>query len=490
MKTKIKAQYVIGYQGNDHVIFENGELVYEDDRVIYVGHHYPGDVDQSMDAGKALVSPGFIDINALADIDTTIMTYDQPSSLGLGNRWSDKYFNQGPKEVFSPEEETFKSRYALTQLIYNGITTAFPVTSLSYRAWGETKPEFEAIVDVAKDLGLRVYLGPSYRSAVNLVEQNGTLTQYWDEERGMNGLHDAVEFIEEFDGQNQGLIKGLLVPSTIETCSNKLLTQTKKSADEYEVPIRLHAAQSARDFNLTKERFGMTPIKYLNSIGFLGPRTIIPHATYVDGYSQAEPSKRLDVEILRDTETIVVHCPFVLARSGSALDSFEKYKNLGIRIVMGTDCYPSDMLMNLRLGSVMCRMVEHTKDVASTADLFRAATIWPADSLGRPDLGRLAAGSKADFFIFDLSEMHIAQIDGPIRTMILNGQNTDFKTVVINGKIVMQDRQIPGVDVDQFSTQSQTLFDKLKESYSQRDYRNRPQNELFPENFMIKKDHR
>jgi len=487
MKTKVKAQYIVGFEENDHVIYENGELVYENDRVMYVGHQYPGDVDRVIDAGKALVSPGFLDLNALADIDTTVMNYDQPAKVGLGNRWSQKYFEQGTEDVLTPEEETFKSRYALTQLIYNGITTAFPVTSLSFRAWAETRQEFEAIADVVKDLGLRVYLGPSYRSAVNLVEPDGTLTQHWDDEKGLAGLKEAVAFIDKVDGQNQDLIKGLLVPSTIETCSKELLIQTKQYAEELQVPVRLHAAQSYREFNLINEKFGMTPIQYLNSIGFLGPHTIIPHAIYVNGYTEEDCGDGPDLEILRDTGTIVVHCPFVLARGGKALESFDKYKNMGIRIVMGTDCYPSDMLMNLMLGSIMCRMVERSGNVGNTGDFYRAATIWAADSIERPDLGRLTPGSKADFFIMDLAGIHIAQIDDPIRTMILNGQNTDMKTVVINGKTVMEDRKIPGVDVDQYSVRGQNLYEKLKESHTQRDYLNRPQHVLFPENFRLKK---
>ncbi len=225
MKTKISARFIIGYQNQDHVVYENGEMVYENDQVIFVGHNYPGECDQHIQAGNAILSPGFVDLNALADIDTTVMNYDQPSHLGSGMGWSQSYLQAGPRETATPEEEAFKTRYALTQLVFNGITTALPVTSLTYKKWAETKSEFEVVAQIAAELGLRVYLGPSYRSGVNIIRPDGSRTRYWDEQAGLDGLQGAVDFIRQVDGANQGMIRGLLVPSTIDTCLPDVVSQ-------------------------------------------------------------------------------------------------------------------------------------------------------------------------------------------------------------------------------------------------------------------------
>ncbi|MFX9488004.1 N-ethylammeline chlorohydrolase, partial [Acinetobacter baumannii] len=64
MKTKITAKYVIGFDGEDHVIIRDGEVVYENDTILFVGHDYAGEVDEVIDAGNAVISPGFIDLNA------------------------------------------------------------------------------------------------------------------------------------------------------------------------------------------------------------------------------------------------------------------------------------------------------------------------------------------------------------------------------------------------------------------------------------------
>ncbi len=73
MITKLKGKYVIGYDGYDHVMLEDAEVVYEKDTIIYVGKNYSGEVDEVIDAGNSIISPGFIDLNALGDIDHDII---------------------------------------------------------------------------------------------------------------------------------------------------------------------------------------------------------------------------------------------------------------------------------------------------------------------------------------------------------------------------------------------------------------------------------
>lgn len=487
MKTKILARFIIAFDNNDHYILQNGELVYEDDRIIYTGHHYDGNVDSTIDYGNSIISPGFVDLNALADIDTTVMDYDQPCCLTDSKDWSTEYVENGPHEIASFEDEQFKYRYALAQLILNGITTALPVTGLQYKEWAETAKEFEGVKQSAIDLGLRVYLGPSYRSAVHTIDQNGRTKRVWHDDKGFAGLEDAVAFIEKNNDSANGLIHGLLVPSTVETCSIDLLKKTREYSEKLNVPVRLHATQSLRENRMIYNDFGCSPITFLNRIGFLTPRTIIPHGIYIDRDADGKECQCGDIDILRETKAIIAYCPFAVARSGVIMKSYERYLRNGIRIGMGTDCYPSDMLMNMRLGSILCRFVEQISDIARTADIYRTATIGGADALGRKDLGRLSAGAKADFFVLSLDGMHTGQVDDPVRTMLWYCNNTDIKTVVIDGKTVMNERQIEKVDVAEYQIKAQKYYDRYKASYTERDRFHRSAEEIFPAAFRMEK---
>jgi 5-methylthioadenosine/S-adenosylhomocysteine deaminase len=485
MVTKLKGRYVIGFDGDDHVILEDSEVVYENDTIIYVGKSYSGKVDEVIDAGNAVISPGFIDLNALGDIDHDILHLEATSDKQKNLLWSKSYVENGHHEVMTAEEEAFKSLYAYSQLILHGVTTAMPITSVFYKKWAETYEELAAAANHAGRLGLRIYLGPSYQSGIRVVEPDGTINLYWDEDAGRAGLERAVKFVEEFDGAYDGLVKGMLAPERIESQTEESLKLTKYYSEKLNVPIKLHAAQGSFEYHTILEKHGVTPIRYLYNLGFLGPKTGIPHAHFIAGYSEAESGEGDDRALLTENNTTVIHCPLIIGRHSSALESFAKYKRVGINLALGTDTFPPDMFQNIRTGSMLSRLIEKEVKDSSYADLFRAATIGGANFLGREDLGRLTAGAKADIIAIDLDGFHMGVIDDPIRTMIASGSGRDVKLSIINGRVVMKDRVIPNLDLEEIKSKGQKYFNKMKKGYLERDYQQLPENELLPSSFKI-----
>ena len=483
MVTKLKGRYVIGFDGDDHVILEDSEVVYKNDTIIYVGKNYSGEVDEIIDVGNAVISPGFIDLNALGDIDHDILHLEASSNRQKNLLWSKRYIENGHHEVMTVEEEAFKSLYAYTQLILHGVTTAMPITSVFYKKWAETYEELVAAANHAGRLGLRIYLGPSYQSGIRVVEPDGTIKLYWDEDAGIAGLERAVKFVEEYDGTYDGLVKGMLAPERIESQTEEILKLTKYYSEKLNVPIKLHAAQGSFEYHTILEKHGVTPIRYLYDQGFLGAKTGIPHAHFIAGYSEAESGEGDDIALLTETNTTVIHCPLIIGRHSSALESFAKYKRAGINLALGTDTFPPDMFQNIRTGSMISRLIEKEVEDSSFADLFRAATIGGANFLGREDLGRLTAGAKADIIAIDLDGFHMGVVDDPIRTMIASGSGRDVKLSIINGRVVMKDRVIPNLDLEEIKSKGQKYFNKMKNGYLERDYQQLPENELLPSSF-------
>lgn len=485
MKTKLKGQYVIGYNGVDHVILKDAEVVYEGTSIIYVGKGYTEFVDETIDCGNSVISPGFIDLNALGDIDHDIIHVEADSEKSKNLLWSEKYMKNGPQEVMTEEEEAFKSLYAYSQLILNGITTAMPITSVFYKKWAETYEELASAAHYAGNLGLRIYLGPSYQSGMRVVQPDGTIQLMWDEEGGKEGLDRAVKFIEEFDGTYDDLVRGMLAPERIECQTEESLKQTKAYSESLGVPIKLHAAQGSFEYHTIVEKHGVTPIQYLKNLGFLGPKTGIPHANFIAGYSEAETGQGDDIKILNETGTTVIHCPVIMGRRGSGLESFAKYKRSGVNVAIGTDTFPPDIFQNIRAGSMISRMHEKDVESSSFADFFRAATLGGAKFLEREDLGRLAVGAKADIIVIDLEGYHMGVSDDPIRTMIMSGSGRDIKLSIINGKIVMKDRQIPQIDLKELQLKAQCYFEKMKRGYLERDYQQLGEEKLFTASFSV-----
>lgn len=487
MKKKITAKYVIGFDGQDHVIIRDGEVVYENDTILFVGHDYAGEVDEVIDAGNAVVSPGFIDLNALGDIDHDVVHLEAAAGRNKNLLWSEDYYRKGYHEVMTPEEEAFKSLFAYSQLILNGVTTAMPITSVFYKRWAETYEELAAAADHAGRLGLRMYMGPSYQSGMRVVKANGEIEVLWNQAEGQAGLERAVQFVKDFDGAHNGLIRGMLAPERIETQTPDNLINTKRYSDELGCPIRLHAAQGSYEYNEMYRRHNKSPVQFLHSIGFLGKKTAIPHAHFIPGYSEATIGEGDDLALLQETGTTVIHCPLVIGRHGSALESFACYKRNGINIAIGTDTFPPDFIQNIRTASMFSRLQEGDVADSSYADIYRAATLGGARFLGRDDLGRLAPGAKADIIAIDLDGFHMGTIDDPIRSLIMSGSGRDVKLSIIAGRTVMKDRELPGVDLEEVKAKGQRYFDKMRLGYVERDYQQLGAEELFTPSFRVVK---
>jgi cytosine/adenosine deaminase-related metal-dependent hydrolase len=487
MKTKITGEYVMGYDpvGRDHLIYRQGEVVYEDDTIVFVGHNYAEPVDQVIDAGLSIVSPGFIDLDALADIDHAVLDSWVDPERDLGLLWSADYFRQKRHDVFTRQEEAFKHRYALSHLALNGITTFMPIAGEYYKRWCETYDEWADVVEIAGELGLRGYVGLSYRSGINVVHDDGRRDVLWDEAEGLTGLADAVRLVEEFDGAHKGRIKGCLLPARIETLTLDLLRRTKQAADSLGCLIRLHCLQGAAELRFMRQWYGKTTMQVLQELELLGPRFLIPHALLIGGHSHAGYPYSGELETLAASGTPVIHCPLAYARGARALESFRRYRAAGVKLAMGTDTFPPDMIRVMEHGLTAGNLVEGEKSAHQAADFFRAATLGGAEALGRDDLGRLAPGAKADIIVIDLTGYRLGPIDDPIRTLVMMGTGHAVRTVLVDGRVVVQDGQIPGLDMAAMRAQAQAYHAKMRAAYSERDYRRRPEGELFPPSFPI-----
>lgn len=480
--TRVKARYVIGFDGQGHRTMKDAEVVYRGDTIVFVGRGYEGPVDREIDGGNAILGPGFIDLNALADLDTTVLAFDNQPDWAKGRVWPEDYISSGPVEMYSAEEQTFKMKYAFVQLIRNGITTALPITSMFYREWAETYDEFARSADSAAEVGIRAYLGPCYMTGVSLIREDGSFGVHWDEERGLKGLETARDYVRKFDGGHDGLVRGMLAPDRIENCTPELIRRSAAVAEELDCPIRLHCCQGLDEFDSIVARYDKTPVEWLSSMGFLSKRSLLPHGVYVTGHSAIE-RKGNDVDILAASGAALIHCPLVLSRYGGMMESFARFRKAGIPIGLGTDTFPPDMVENMRLGISLCRAAEGDVTACSSADFYNAATIVAADALGRPDLGRLAVGAKADMTLFDLSAFELGQVIDPIQTMMLSGTGRDFKMSIVNGRVVMKDRQLPGIDLEAYRHRAQAQFEGLIAKYPARTWRHPPVEEIFSPSF-------
>jgi cytosine/adenosine deaminase-related metal-dependent hydrolase len=378
--------------------------------------------------------------------------------------------------MYSEKQLAFQKRFAFAQLLVNGITTAAPIASLFYRQWGETVAEFDAAADAAGDLGLRVYLSPAYRSGGMVLEAPGRIVPVFDEQRGFQGLNDAIAYIERQSGRHGDLIRGMLAPDRVETSTLELLKRTDAAARDLGCKFRLHMAQGAMEVETVQQLHGSTAPVWLSEHGLLSERLIAPHATNATDQ---------DLDLYAQNGVSIVHCPLVSGRGGSILKSFSDCRSRGINIAMGTDTTPPDMLMNLLAGLITGRVADQAPDRLRCADLFDAATLGGAKALGRTDLGHLSQGARADIAVFRLDDSCMAPSIDPITTIITGGSGKITQAVFVDGRLSMLDRKLAGFDLIAARESAQAQFDSLIAKYPERSFGNPPVADIFPPSYPL-----
>ena len=269
-RVKLTGKFVIGYDGKSHVVYEDGCVVYQGDEILFVGHDYDGPVDEVWDTGLSIISPGFIDLEA--DIDTDHAIFD--TMLFRRNPEPGTTFEPGPRfrtvDPYTDEEFAIRQKYSMAQLIMNGITTAMPICGEQFHGWAQTYHEFEIMAETAKEMGIRAYLGPSFKSS-------GTRGGPVDEAREKQSFEDALRYYKDYDGANGGMIRGFINPCQIAVTRPEILRRAKDFAVEMNAPMRLHACEEDVEWKYMIPKYGKTTIDFFEDWGMLCPQLLIPH---------------------------------------------------------------------------------------------------------------------------------------------------------------------------------------------------------------------
>lgn len=492
MRTLLRARWVLAHGGRDHHLLIDGEVLVGGAAVLAVGRRgriaVDDAVDEIIELGDALLMPGFIDLDAVSDIDHAILDSWQDPAGAARLQWSDDYAGGCPRHILSLDQRRTMRRFAFAELLLHGVTTAVPIASEVHSDWAESFDDAVIIAEEAEDLGLRAFVGPSYRSGVPVTTRDGGSDVHWDPARGEHGLREAERFLRWVEGNTGDLVSGILVPCRIETMTEDLLRRTAEVARRSGTLVRIHALQGLTELRMIQAR-GTSSLELLERTGLLGPDLLIAHGIYVDGHprvSPADPSGPQgggDLRTLAEAGVTVVHCPLTSARYGHALHDIDTYGRAGVRIALGTDSFPPDMLRGIDVGSSVAKIVTGRPDAGSHATYLRAATTGGAAALRRADLGRISPGATADLISVRLDDVRDGVVDDPVRSAVNHStaRNVDF--VMTGGTIRVRDGDLVGVDVRALRSAAQDILDLLKEGYTRRTAGPVSAGELFPPTF-------
>jgi 5-methylthioadenosine/S-adenosylhomocysteine deaminase len=491
MTTRIACGWLVGHDDNRHNLWRNAELVYEGNKIIFVGEKFEGHVDNEIDASTRLVIPGFIDTHVhsghrashrlISDIGRADY-FGQPfleiSVAKEGTRVGGDPRYARPDDRSVADDLALNARFTVAELLRNGITT--------FVEFGSQLKVQEALLEQVEALGIRAYLGPGFDSGRWVGGADGKLTRVIDEASGNREFELALGFIEKNQGACGDRVRGILVPREIETCTIDLMRAAARVAKERKLPVAIHAAYNILEvFDIIREH-QMTSIELLERVGLMSSTLNIGHGNFTADNPLMNYSGSHDLEIMGRHQCSISHCPVNIARRGRFLDSWQSYRNAGVNIALGTDTYPRDMMIQMRNASYFGKVASRNLKTATAGDVFEAATLGGARSLGRTDIGRLAPGARADIVIVDMTgrdSLRMGPVRDPIKSLVDCGIGDDVDTVIVDGIVRVEGGLIPNVDMASLRTQAQAAGERIWSGWANWDPHGRTADEMSPFSF-------
>lgn len=417
-----------------HVYLRDVDVAFAGSELLQVGGRFEGPAATEIDGRARLVIPGLVNIH----------THPSSEPLRKGvtdetrspNFWHSSLYEFLPVFAGDRDGAVAGVQVAMAELLASGVTT---VADLSV--------PFEGWLDALADSGIRAVAAPMFRDARWRVAEGRRLEYDWDEGAGRDAFAAAQRTIELARQHPSGRLSGMVCPSQVDTCTPELIRDAFDYARERNLPFQIHAAQSVNEFHEMVRRHGVTPIRWLNDIGALGPHAIVGHGIFLDHHPWLHWTTREDIGLLRDSGTTVAHCPTVFMRRGIALRSFGDYRRAGVNMGIGTDTYPHNFLEEMRNAGTVARVASETVADLEARNVFEAATVGGARALGREDIGRLAAGCKADLVLIDIAHPSMMPLREPLRSLIFVAADRAVRDVYVDGERVLADGRPCHIDL-------------------------------------------
>jgi 5-methylthioadenosine/S-adenosylhomocysteine deaminase len=462
------ADWIVAFDaGAKSHTYAQGDVAFAADSLVHVGGAYAGEAAREIDGRGFMVMPGLVNIHS------------HPASEPLNKGWNDeigspKLYNSSLYEImllFRPDAAGVKAAFtvALCEALLSGVTTLVDL-SVAHEGW----------VELMAASGMRGVLAPMYRSA-RWGTENGHVVKYdWDEAAGRRGMEQAFAVVAAARSHNSGRLSGMIAPAQIDTCSPELIRDSYAEAVRQKLPFQIHAAQSTVEFHEITRRHGMTPIEWLDSLGVLGPQTIIGHGIFLDHHSTTNWPKRDDLGTILARGASIAHCPTVFIRRGITMQTVGGYIRRGVNIGIGTDTFPHNMIEEMRNALYTSRIVARDPFDLRTSDIFDAATRGGAAALGRYDIGRLAPGAKADLVMIDLTAPSMRPVRDPIRSMIYASAERAVRHVFVGGEQVVADGIVTTMDLVAASAALEEAQRRLEPNVRELDWAKRSHLEISP----------
>ncbi len=421
MPVNVLDQCTIATVDPERRILHDGAIAFEE-RIVAIG---PSDEIRSayqeaniIDARGRVVFPGFINTHT-----HTVLSILRGQAEDLGGH--SLYGQMYPMKSLLTAED----RYVMGMLgCLEGLRFGTTCITENYEGATDVAPAIEK-------LGMRGVVSEIVNDAVMVEIRRGRYE--FSKAQAEQQLERALDLVDLWHGFDDGRITVQLSAHAPDTCSRELLEQIREISDQRSLGRHIHLAQTQQEIDQVERREGMRSAEFLETTGFLGPRTIAAHCVHLMPH---------EIELVGKSGTNVAHCALIIGKRGSNAPILG-LEAAGANIGMGSDNMSDDIVDTTRHAMISNRVREHSGTTPHSHHALDWLTIGGAKAVGLDhEIGSLETGKKADITVVDFRQPHLTPVFDPVANFIHCGLGSDVEMVFVDGKQLVASGKVQTID--------------------------------------------
>lgn len=379
---------------------------------------------------NSVILPGLINTHAHA-----AMVYFRGMADDIPlNDWLKNHIWPAENRFLGPQFVADATELACLEMLKGGVTT-----------YNDMYFYQDAAGKAAKAIGMRAVLGAGILDFPTMSAN--TPDEYFS---------NAEIFIKDWKGDE--LITPCIAPHALYTCGPDSLKRSRVMAEKYDIPIHIHLSETEWEVREVMTRYSRRPVEHLEALGFLDNKVVAAHCIWLDDK---------EIEILARRKVGVSHCMESNLKLASGFAPIATMLMEGVKITFGTDGAASNndlnILSEMSTTAKVHKALSNDPTVLDAKTVLLMATRWGAEVLGLGNkVGSLEKGKKADIITINLNKPHLTPLYDVYSHLVYAAMASDVETVMVNGRIVINDRKLLTADESEILYKAQKWSEKIK----------------------------
>lgn len=404
----------------DFHVYQEGLFVIDGDKIHYAGpfdEAVLGTSSEVVDGEGAWLMPGLVNCHTHSAM-TLLRGIRDDSNL---HEWLEDYIWPAESQ-FTPDMTTRAVQLALAEMLQTGTTTFNDM-------YNPSGVEIGRIYQMVKKSKMRCYFSPT------LFSKEGESTE--------ETIRQTVKIIEQILSYKDERFRVMVAPHSPYTCSQDLLQACQILAQELELMLHIHVAETEAESRMMLEKRGLRPLAYLESLGYLKQAGVFAHGVDLNPEEIAR---------LAQSPVGIAHNPISNLKLASGIAPIRDLQRAGVRVGLATDSVASnnnlDLFEETRTAALLQKMKTGDASQFSIETALKSMTLEGAKLLQMADqIGSLEVGKQADFLLIQPKDkVHLQPVENMLSHLVYAVKGSDVNEVYIAGEQVVKDGQVLTVD--------------------------------------------